>query len=265
MENILDECVEEMRAGQNIEDVLEKHTQFAEELRPLLAIASRLESLPAPSPSMAGMTRSMTRFSSDAVARSRRKHRGWPALLYQPALARAAAILVVAAALLWGTTTVSAGALPGDLLYPIKLATERAKFYLTINPEEKAELRIVFSEERLKEVVKAYNRGDGVKEELLETMLEEARKAVEIGAGLTGESGDLLVVRAANLSDYQREVLKRLGDNAPPPDREVFTSWMDMCGQRGGWMRGWVDDAQDAPRDETPTERRNRRMMRCPM
>ena len=113
--------------------------------------------------------------------------------------------------------------------------------------------------------MKVYGRGDGLNEKLLEMMLEEARKAVEAGTSLGGESSDLLVVRAANLSDYQQEVLGRLSEKAPPEERETFTSWMDMCGKRGGWMRGWVDEPQDGRSEESLGERRNRRMMQCPM
>ena len=60
IETILDECIEQIRAGKRAEDVLKKHPDAADELRPLLGISQNLEALPDPVPSVEGLMRAMS-------------------------------------------------------------------------------------------------------------------------------------------------------------------------------------------------------------
>lgn len=53
-----------------------------------------------------------------------------------------------------GGVFASQSALPGDLLYPIKTATEKARVALVINKNKKNELRLKFIERRLEEAEK---------------------------------------------------------------------------------------------------------------
>ena len=52
IETILDECIDQIRAGKSVEDVLKKFPDSADELRSLLGISQNLEALPDPSPSV---------------------------------------------------------------------------------------------------------------------------------------------------------------------------------------------------------------------
>jgi hypothetical protein len=134
--------------------------------------------------------------------------------------------------------------------------TERAKFFLTVNQERKAELRIVFSAERLKEAVLKQQRGEGLDRELLSEMLEEARLAVEASAEFPEPTRDLFVARAAKLSEFQQDALGRLKSQTTTAEREVVVQYMDMCGRRSAWMRQVLepppsqtdDSAESSPR-----------------
>lgn len=53
-----------------------------------------------------------------------------------------------------GGAYASQSALPGDLLYPMKTATEKARVVLAINKNKKSELQIRFAERRLEEAEK---------------------------------------------------------------------------------------------------------------
>ena len=266
LEWILDECIEQIRSGHDPEDVLKQYPQVADEIRPLLLLTQELESLPTPVPSAHGMMRTMARLSLDSKRNGRLVRGLWPGPFSWPTLARAAVIVFVLLGVSWGTITASAGSAPGDLLYPIKVFTERVKLYLTINPENKAELRILFSGERLKEAIKLYQKGYGVKEDLLKAMLEEARLAVETSANLSDGSGVLLVAQAANLSDYQQEVLQQLTEKAPPAEQQELAPWVNMCGQRARWMRRLINDVgiTDVDKRQNHPEKVNRWMKQCP-
>lgn len=48
----------------------------------------------------------------------------------------ALALIVV----IFGVTTIAASSLPGDILYPVKLATDKVKFLLTFDPREKGRI-----------------------------------------------------------------------------------------------------------------------------
>lgn len=266
----LDACLDHVRGGQTIDDALSEHAADADALRPLLDIATRLESLPDPNVSLAGLMNTLGRLGSQTLATSRteptpRKVRWFS----RPVWTRAAAIVLVMFLIGWGTANASANAMPGDFLYPVKLFTERARFFLTLNTEDQAELRIVFSSRRLREAVAQQQRTGEVDPQLLKDMLEEARLAVLAAPELPEPGRQLLVSRAAHLTDYQHDALGRfvVNNNA---QRQVITQYRDMCRQRGQWMRQMLDPASDSvppPQQQPPERQPNWRGWRndCPM
>jgi hypothetical protein len=263
LEDILDYCIDQVRLGKAPEDVLREYPDAAEQIRPLLAVAKKLEELPEPSASVRGMARTMAKVAVQASDQRARPKRRKLTLFSYSFLVRAAAVLLVVLLGGWTTTTASSNALPGDLLYPIKLFTERAKFFLTINQEDKVELRIVFSAERLKEAVKKYERGEGLDRHLLQEMLEEARMAAETSAELPELTRGLLVSQAAHLSEFQQEMLGRFKKQVKPEEQEVLTPYMDMCGRRAVWMRQMCDESGRTTEPQQKRMRRWRNMCPC--
>ena len=194
-----------------------------------------------------------------------RARRAWPRQLL-----RTAAVVLITFAAGWATMTASAEAAPGDWLYPVKLFTERAQFFLTINPERKAELRIVFSAERLKEAVLRQKRGEGLDRTLLSKMIEEAKLAVQAGAAFPEPTRELLMARAAKLSEFQRDTLGRLKSQVTPEERPLVVEYMNMCGRRSMWMRRAKAPQSDPQREDSggaaPLKPRVKRQMdSCPM
>ncbi|NIA07434.1 MAG: hypothetical protein GWP14_07350 [Actinobacteria bacterium] len=263
LEDILDDCIEQTRLGKALEDVLRECPEAAEQIRPLLAIANELEQLPEPSPSVTGIMRTMAKLSLQETRPQPKRRK--IVFFSRSFLIRAAAVLLVVMLGGWTTVTASSQALPGDLLYPIKLFTERAKFFLTINQEEKVELRIVFSAERLKEAVKKYERGQKLDRKLLQEMLKEARLSVETSVDLPESTRSLLVARAAYLSEFQKETLGRFKNRVKPEEQEVLTPYMNMCGRRAAWMRQMVDEDSGTAEPQTPRNRMRRWRDMCPM
>lgn len=265
LEKVLDECIERTRRSESVADVLRSHSDYADELSPLLSIASELEALPDPAPSTQDVMRSFIKVSAERRPSVRNKVK----LFSRPFLLRAAAVLLVVFLGGWATVTASANAVPGDWLYPIKRFTERAKFVLTVNSEDRAELRIVFSSERLKEAVKRYQGAGVLDQQLLDEMLEEARLAAQTSEELSGSSRSLLAAQAAHTSEYQRQVLAGLRSEAAPKYDQALRRYADMCGRRAQWMRGmcgWqYTPPQSAPSQPEPDDSGNGRWRdRCP-
>lgn len=265
-EDILDCCIEAGRRGEDPEQILARHPERSGELRSLLEVAGNLKDLgEAPVPGgeqMRGLIRAQTR----ALTRQRSRSHG--ALFSRSVLLRAAALVLVVLALAWGTTTASAGAVPGDLLYPVKLATERVNFFLTVNDRKKAELRLVFSQERLSEAVEKYDRGEGLDKKLLDQMLEEARRALASGEKIPDRKRPLLLSRARHLSEHHHEMLQRLKTKAAPEERQELEPYIRRCRSRHSWMERAPSEPQKPRRESEERQGSSRRwrqwMGRCP-
>lgn len=243
LEQILDECIDRMKRGESVRAILDSHPTQADRLRPLLGIVHDLAALPEPAASPEEIMRSFVRASAMKELPAKPMVR----FFSRSFLLRAAAVLVVVFLGGWGTVTASADAAPGDLLYPVKRFTERAKFFLTINREDKAELRIVFSSERLKEAAKGYQQSGVLNQQLLDEMLEEARLAAQTSEDLSGPSRSLLAARAASTSEYQRQVLEGLKSQTPSQQDQTLSRYANMCGRRAQWMQGMCGWRQAAP------------------
>lgn len=269
---ILDQSIEQVRAGADSEEVLQQYPpDVTDQIRPLLSVAVAFESEPDPVPSVDDLMRAIVRLSCQQRPRKATAPRWRTSPSRRRWLLKVAAVILATFVIGWGAVTSSAEAVPGDLLYPIKAFTEGAKFFLTVNQERKAELRIVFSAERLKEAVLKQRRGEGLDRELLSEMLEEARLAIEASAEFPEPTRDLLVARAAKLSEFQRDALERLKSQVVREEQEVVAQYIDMCGRRSVWMRQVLEPPPDQPDD--PAEPRplpqNRRLKQwmdsCPM
>jgi hypothetical protein len=271
IEDILDQCIEDIHAGKPIDDVLKPYPDMAAELRPLLQLAGKLKHLPTPEPSVRGLMRAMAH--SVSAERPQRRSKGRLLLFPSPVLTRVAASIAFIFLLGWGTTVASSDAVPGDFLYPVKRFTERVKFFLTINNENQAELRIVFSEERLAEAVKMHARGEGIDDDLLATMLEQARRAVADAGVLPVAERKRVVARAASATAYQKQVLADMRETVSEGERQKIDRWMERCRSRWEWMCGMPQQgsssAQETPSEDgtkpAPRSWRENCMRNCPM
>lgn len=166
IEEALDASLAMIAAGKTIEDCLQAYPHQADELQPALAIAAALQAQlaqPAPARPAADVSTQRTTFLKAATAARRKSYSqpagpGWrqtlQGLFRQPAWARAAAMLLVVVLLFSfgrGAMTVAADALPGDALYPVKLAAEQARLLVTADEVQRAELREQFEQSRREE------------------------------------------------------------------------------------------------------------------
>jgi hypothetical protein len=165
-EDALDASVRMAAAGATVDECVQAFPHYARELRPALAITHALRTelaQPAPARPAQAVAEERQAFvkSAGAARRAARRQRSgagwresWWGLFRQPAWARAAVlILVVLLAVGFGRVAVTAAsvALPGDTLYPIKLAAEQARLLVTPGEEQRATLREQFDQARREE------------------------------------------------------------------------------------------------------------------
>src|SRR5512147_3238850 len=119
---VLEVCLQEIEKGADIETVLFRYPDLADELRPILEGSIRARSMAITAPSAEVVRRNRARVLQHAAQMSEAKARS-SQRIWAVSLRRLAVTLVVVAALfISGTSLVSAASttLPGDNLYPVK-------------------------------------------------------------------------------------------------------------------------------------------------
>lgn len=229
----LDDCLNLLRTGASVTDCLARYPEHAEELRPLVSLASGVRAVPTPRPNPAAVQANRQRMLDAAqTAIVRRQQRGLTPFawifgpsggsrgrpLFRATMTLAAVIVVVglAAAALFAT---AADSLPGQALYPVKRFGENARLSLTLNPAARQELKSEYILERRQEVRQILDAGQ---QALLEFQgeLEETEDGYWIVGGLTVTlssdtaieghvtAGAMVIVQAASSGDGSLQALK---------------------------------------------------------
>ena len=227
IEEILDKALEALRDGKAIPDILKEYPEVAEELAPLLRCAHVLSAAPLPQTESdtAGLMRVIAKITAEERQERVQLLRFTPRRRFMRIAASLAASFIIG----WGTVNASANAVPGDFFYPVKLITEKVRFMLSLNHENRVELRITYSAERLKELIKKYSSGAGIDKQLLKRMLDEAKAALDDANKLNGQSRYLISGRVANLSHLQLKTLKRIEQTAAPAEKKILNHYIRQC------------------------------------
>ena len=155
-DNILNECLEHLATGQEtIEQCLQRYPEFAAELKPLLRTAMMMNKAVDVKPSDEFRARAryqmQQKMSQEKVpVRFTRSVPRW-------AIAVCTVMLIFV--LGGGTVLAAANAMPGNPLYPVKLATENLGIKLAGSEERKAELYLAMTNERVNEMTWMVNNG----------------------------------------------------------------------------------------------------------
>ncbi|MEE9398792.1 MAG: DUF4382 domain-containing protein, partial [Dehalococcoidales bacterium] len=201
----------QIRTGEgDIKSFLSQYPEHAAQLRPLLETAVRFWQTPQPQPSPEAVSRGeqlvLARVVEKRASQAHRK--GWMRTIgdkigiggsgpggssFLPPRLRLRWVGVVAAILVLftlssGMVAASSNSLPGELLYPVKIATEQTRLVLTPSAEGKAKLHIALAERRMEEMTEMSRRGQSEQVAKLVPMvvqhLEEAKQViVALGEG----------------------------------------------------------------------------------
>ncbi|MGH2352525.1 MAG: DUF5667 domain-containing protein, partial [Chloroflexota bacterium] len=200
-EDALDEAIDRLRAGEALDECLAAYPEFAQDLRPLLEMAvTALEVAPAAAP-LGAKTRVRANVLAQAQARlARRPWWGWLLDGLRPgglAAAAASALLLLGGG---GAVVASAGALPGEPLYPVKLAVEDARVVVVraaAAPEARVELQTELARRRLEEVQAIVEQGRPVPPAAVEAAARHVAAAEEVAAQAPAPQRPMLAAKVA--------------------------------------------------------------------
>lgn len=171
-EDILAECIDDVKAGKaSIEDCLGKYPSMRGQLEPLLRVALEIREAPDVTPSPAFKMEARARLMDQIQGRP--AGIGWPwrrydnqmkpfAYVKRFSMSMAGVILAIVLAVFGagaGTAYASQASLPGDTLYPIKLATEQAGMMLVGDDLARAERALSFTNKRVREMEALAEKG----------------------------------------------------------------------------------------------------------
>ena len=151
--DILEICLLELENGADLEVVLARYPELANELRPILKASAMAKSMAvaAPSPDVVrrGRAKLLQHASEMREAKLAPRRRMIP-IFQRLAIALTLATIFLASGT--GLVGASSSALPGENLYPVKRTWEDVRLFFALKPEHKELLESEFESERLDEV-----------------------------------------------------------------------------------------------------------------
>lgn len=174
--DVFDLCLDQLAAGATVVECLARHPEHADALAPLLLAAAQVRQVPPPPLSSATRER-VQRLARTKLVQPRRPHQ-WLATPYRAVFYIGLALLLV---LVVGSGTLYAAerSLPGDLLYPVKRATEELRLGITRDPAERAEVYLTLAERRADELQQLVQAQKPLDAGALDELLERYRQARE--------------------------------------------------------------------------------------
>ena len=150
-ETILQDCMERLQHGESLEQILKKYPGVRG-LRSLLESVSLAQSLQSDLQVPNGaQIRSRTQFLEAAHKLEQRPARPFRFSFESRGLVVLLTLVVIMFGVV-GSGIVSAKSLPGEPFYPLKLAAEQTRLWMTLNPADRLTLESTFEQRRLQDV-----------------------------------------------------------------------------------------------------------------
>jgi len=161
---ILEICLQEIENGVDIDSVLFRYPEHAEELRPMLEVSVHAKSIASPEASADVIRRNRSKVLQHA-AQMREAKAPSARRLWSVPLRRALVTLIVVGVLFISSTGLVRAAsttLPGDNLYPVKRTWEDVNILFTFNVQTREALEVEHENERLDELKNVFAAGRSV-------------------------------------------------------------------------------------------------------
>ena len=207
---ILSRCLEAIAAGETADACLARYPEYAAELRPLLAIASELETLGQYKMSDAARLRAKARLRRAVASRrdQRATPKGWlrPGLFQMPRVAAGLAFTLICVLLMAGIVAASG---PGDLAYGLRIAAERIPARLAPSAEARARAELGIANRRLADLDRTMHSHD---QELDERTVSALLAGVEMAAEMaTSRPEPERVDIAARIAEQAQQLTQLMG------------------------------------------------------
>ena len=222
LKDILDDCLDRITTGgESVEQCLECYPDRSRELEPLLRAALSAKKALSAEPRRQFQHEAKTRFLYALAQKGEKGKHGWGFWGWHHRWAMAI-VAVFALVIMCGSTVgASTNALPGDLLYPVKIATEKIQAFFTFGSDAKAELYLKLAERRVEEIEILAEKKQDIPRYVLSVMNSNTDNALSI-TSRDGSSKDELIIRLVNLTSNQMNVLTRVVKNAPAEAKKVI-------------------------------------------
>ena len=180
-EHILDDCIDRLLRGESLEQCLQRYPEQAAELKPLLRVALTTYQASAVEPRSEFRAGARYQIHSILYAEKQKpKVKRLSLLGWVPRWAVIVASVVLIILIAGGGTVAAASdSLPGETLYPVKLATERVQLAFTFSDMGKAKLHAKFAGRRIEEMARIAERGDSERVEGLVSRFDAHLKNIE--------------------------------------------------------------------------------------
>ena len=157
----LEICLQEIEKGADVESVLFRYPDLADELRPILQASIGAKSMAVTAPSADVVRRNRSRVLQHAAQMREGKVKPSQRIWFASLRRIAVTLVVVIVLFVSGTGLVGASSntLPGDNLYPVKRTWEGLRLFFTFNPVERQALESEHENERLHEVQEVLAEG----------------------------------------------------------------------------------------------------------
>jgi hypothetical protein len=176
LHDVLETCLQEVKTGSEIETVLKRYPELAEELRPVLQASLNAQGMAVSGPSAEVLRRNRAKLLQHAT---RLREEGRKPFIVRPAIQRWAMALALFVLFFFSGSSLvraSSAALPGDSLYAVKRSWEDFTLTFTFSSGERELLEVEHENERL--------------EELHELFASGRTAQVEFAGIITRENGD---------------------------------------------------------------------------
>lgn len=242
-DQILDKCVSWIIfEGETVEGCVARYPEHAAELRrylPVVVRAARAYNF-VPSPAAKDRGRQKLQAELHALQRTEAQRKAqrdpWRSLVFgwQPRRALVLAALVLAVLISSASTAAaSLSAIPGEPLYPVKLATEEVRMALQFSDIDKAQLHLAYAEQRANEMGTLLKKGNTTQlESSLRRLREHLTAASHIAIGIkdaravTGLKSELEMTSSEALANLQVAL-----QTAPQSSSQVATGIFQSSGE----------------------------------
>lgn len=151
--DVLEVCLQEVDNGMDLESILSRYSDLAEELRPILqaSIAAQKMAIPAPSAEVVRRNRSkLLQYAAQIREVQSAPRTSWFSSFQRLAVALAFVLLFFVSGT--GLVRAASSALPGDGLYSVKRSWEDVTLFFSFNAQAHQALELEYEGERLDEI-----------------------------------------------------------------------------------------------------------------
>ncbi len=237
IEEIFDLCLEKMKQGVSVDEIVSQYPDHGEPLREMLNMASAIKKLPVPAAPFPAVENCKKKVYTRVMALQLKPERPF-FFLPRPLLtgvATAALLLIFT-----GTAFLSQASLPGDPLYKIKLFCECMCCRFSAGSDGKIMVHCSCSERRLKELQTMLLESDRIDPYLMAEMFRHTTLALQYIAKMPEHQRNQYQDVLENILQVQKEFMQSIVDKFTGPDQEILFKAINVCCRRIQWVKDYV-------------------------